>query len=182
MSVVQTRLSSSPRRLAMRFCCAAHKTAFWSAARRWAEKAVVSGSLSADDIRNDVGEACTLLPGPGSPAPVPFVSEIWRRTASRGPWRGRRGVRRPLTALPETPGSQALRAGLVAEEAIISAVAGGSTANPMRGLVTMLQSQRRDHLRFARGISDLLNQGWTLIRDRAGNCDRKKCPTFRPMS
>jgi hypothetical protein len=46
--------------------------AFWSAARRWAERAVVAGFLSVDDIRNGVGEACTLLPGASSPAPVPL--------------------------------------------------------------------------------------------------------------
>ena len=60
------RRGGSPKR----FCCAAHRTAFWSAARRWAERAVVSGFLSVDDIRNGVGEACTLLPRGDSPAPV----------------------------------------------------------------------------------------------------------------
>jgi hypothetical protein len=55
-----------------RFCCAAHRTAFWSAARRWAERAVVSGFLSVDDIRNGVGKACTLLPGGDSPALAPL--------------------------------------------------------------------------------------------------------------
>ena len=54
-----------------RFCCAAHRIAFWSAARRWAERAVVSGLLSVDDIRNDPTEACTLLLEAGSPAPIP---------------------------------------------------------------------------------------------------------------
>ena len=33
---------------------------------------MVSGVLSVDDIRNGVGEACTPLPGAGSPAPVPL--------------------------------------------------------------------------------------------------------------
>jgi hypothetical protein len=61
------RRGGSPKR----FCCAAHRMAFWSAARRWAERAVVSGFLSVDDIRNGVGEACTLRPGASSPAPVP---------------------------------------------------------------------------------------------------------------
>ena len=61
------RRGGSPKR----FCGAAHRMAFWSAARRWAEKAVVSGFLSVDDLRNGVGEACTLLPGASSPAPVP---------------------------------------------------------------------------------------------------------------
>ena len=60
------RRGGSPKR----FCCAAHRMAFWSAARRWAERAVVSGFLSVDDIRNGAGEACTLLPGVDSPAPV----------------------------------------------------------------------------------------------------------------
>jgi len=62
------RRGGSPKR----FCCAAHRIAFWSAARRWAEKAVASGVLSVGDIRNGVGEACTPLPGAGSPAPVPL--------------------------------------------------------------------------------------------------------------
>ena len=34
---------------------AAHRLAVWSAARRWAERAVVSGLLSVDNIRNDAG-------------------------------------------------------------------------------------------------------------------------------
>ena len=63
----RARRGGSPKR----FCCAAHRIAFWSAARRWAEKAVASGVLSVGDIRNGVGEACTLRPGASSPAPVP---------------------------------------------------------------------------------------------------------------
>ena len=62
----RARRGGSPKR----FCCAAHRIAFWSAARRWAERAVVSGLLSVDDIRNDPTEACTLLPGASSPEPV----------------------------------------------------------------------------------------------------------------
>jgi hypothetical protein len=62
------RRGGSPKR----FCCAAHRTAFWSAARRWAERAVVSGLLSVDDLRNGAGEACTLFAGANSPASVPF--------------------------------------------------------------------------------------------------------------
>ena len=54
-----------------RFCCAGHRMAFWSAARRWAETAVASGFLSVDDIRNGAIEACTLLLEAGSPAPIP---------------------------------------------------------------------------------------------------------------
>jgi hypothetical protein len=66
------RRGGSPKR----FCCAAHRMAFWSAARRWAERAVVSGFLSVDDIRNDVGKACTLLPGAGWLAPVPLLRNL----------------------------------------------------------------------------------------------------------
>ena len=75
------RRGGSPKR----FCCAAHKTAFWSAARRWAEKAVVSGLLSVDDIRNGVGEACTLLPGPSSPEPVPLSQKFGAVPPAEGP-------------------------------------------------------------------------------------------------
>ena len=71
--MVQTRFSGSPRRLAKAF---AHRTAFWSAARRWAERAVVSGFLNVDDLRNGLAEACTLLPGPGSPVPVPLSQKF----------------------------------------------------------------------------------------------------------
>jgi hypothetical protein len=65
------RRGGSPKR----FCCAAHRTAFWSAARRWAEKAVVSGFLSVDDIRNGAGEACTVLREAGLPVPIPLPQE-----------------------------------------------------------------------------------------------------------
>jgi hypothetical protein len=56
----RARRGGSPKR----FCCAAHRIAFWSAARRWAERAVVSGLLSVDDIRNDPTEACRFSWGP----------------------------------------------------------------------------------------------------------------------
>jgi hypothetical protein len=35
-----------------RFCSAAHRTAFWSALRRWAERAVAADALTVDHIRN----------------------------------------------------------------------------------------------------------------------------------
>jgi len=65
------RRGGSPKR----FCCAAHRMAFWSAARRWAERGVVSGFLNVDDIRNGIGEAFTLLPGVNSPVPAPVVPQ-----------------------------------------------------------------------------------------------------------
>jgi hypothetical protein len=49
--------------------------AFWSALRRWGERAVSAGALAIADIRNGIGNgdgtACTLLAGAVSPAPVP---------------------------------------------------------------------------------------------------------------
>jgi hypothetical protein len=44
--------------------------AFWSALRRWAERAVADGVLTVGEIRNGVAEACTLLPGGISPAEI----------------------------------------------------------------------------------------------------------------
>ncbi len=34
-----------------KFCCAAHRTAFHSAARRWAEHAVAAGALRVADLK-----------------------------------------------------------------------------------------------------------------------------------
>jgi hypothetical protein len=44
--------------------------AFWSALRRWAERAVAAGTLTVDHIRSSDPAACTLLPGAISPAPI----------------------------------------------------------------------------------------------------------------
>jgi hypothetical protein len=52
------------------FCCSRHRHAFHSAARRWAERAVVVGTLTVDHIRNGDPAACTLLPRGNSPASV----------------------------------------------------------------------------------------------------------------
>ena len=68
----RARRGGSPKR----FCCAAHRIAFWSAARRWAERAVVSGLLSVDDIRNHATEACTLLLGAEPPRRYGRLSDL----------------------------------------------------------------------------------------------------------
>jgi hypothetical protein len=44
--------------------------AFWSALRRWGERAVAAGVLTIADIRNGAPAACTLLPGAISPSPI----------------------------------------------------------------------------------------------------------------
>ena len=74
------------------FCGAACRSAFHSAGRRWAERAIASGALTVGDLRNGDPQACTLRgrkeggsspPGTGSsnsppPAdpPVRFVVEV----------------------------------------------------------------------------------------------------------
>src|SRR5207248_10188490 len=43
-----------------RFCAAKYRDGFHSAARRWAEHAVLSGFVTAADLRIGPSEACTL--------------------------------------------------------------------------------------------------------------------------
>jgi|HubBroStandDraft_3_1064219.scaffolds.fasta_scaffold78727_4 hypothetical protein len=61
------RRGGSPQR----FCKARCRTAFWSALRRWAERAVATGVLTIAAIRNGATGACTLPPGAVSPADIP---------------------------------------------------------------------------------------------------------------
>jgi hypothetical protein len=62
----RARRGGSPQR----FCCAAHRIAFSSALRRWGERAVASGTLTVDHIKNADLAACTLLSGGVSALPV----------------------------------------------------------------------------------------------------------------
>ena len=57
----QLRRGGSPRV----FCGPACRTAFHTAARRWAEGAVAAGVLTVDHIRNDDFTPCTLQDSPG---------------------------------------------------------------------------------------------------------------------
>ena len=50
------RRGGSPKR----FCSPAHRIAFWSALRRWAERAVAAGVLTGADIKKGAPAACTL--------------------------------------------------------------------------------------------------------------------------
>lgn len=54
----EPRKGGSPQR----FCNSKCRDAFHSAARRWAEMAVLSGVVTAADLRNAPAEACMLLP------------------------------------------------------------------------------------------------------------------------
>jgi hypothetical protein len=58
----RARRGGSPQR----FCGAKCRSAFWSALRRWGDRAVATGILSIADIRNGDAEACTLLLTVGS--------------------------------------------------------------------------------------------------------------------
>ena len=58
-----------------RFCSAAHRSAFWSAARRWTDHAIAAGVLSLDQLRSDDPAACTLLRTSNAPAPT---DPAWR--------------------------------------------------------------------------------------------------------
>jgi len=62
----RTRRGGSPKR----FCSATHRIAFWSALRRWGERAVASGILTVADVRDGAAVACTLPPGGISPAAI----------------------------------------------------------------------------------------------------------------
>ena len=57
------------------FCTSGCRTAFHTAARRWAEHAIAAGRLTISDIRNGIpngdGAACTLPPESISAASVP---------------------------------------------------------------------------------------------------------------
>jgi len=55
----EPRKGGSPQR----FCHPKHRAAFHSAGRRWAERAVLSGRLTVDELRGDPLEACTVDAG-----------------------------------------------------------------------------------------------------------------------
>ena len=63
------RKGGSPQR----FCDPKHRDAFHSAGRRFAEHAVLSGLLTAADLRNGPAEACTLRIGQGRAPNYPDI-------------------------------------------------------------------------------------------------------------
>jgi hypothetical protein len=68
---LQPRRGGSPQR----FCSAERRSLFWSALRRWGERAVAAGILTITDIRNGDPAACTLLGAPISPPRQPVPAE-----------------------------------------------------------------------------------------------------------
>ena len=68
---LQPRRGGSPQR----FCSAEHRSLFWSALRRWGERAVAAGILTITDIRNGDPAACTLPGAPVSPPRQPVPAE-----------------------------------------------------------------------------------------------------------
>jgi hypothetical protein len=60
------RRGGSPQR----FCGSGCRTAFWSALRRWGERAIAAGVLTIPDVRNGDPAACTLLSGADLPEEV----------------------------------------------------------------------------------------------------------------
>jgi hypothetical protein len=88
-SSFEPRRGGSPQR----FCAPKCRTAFWTALRRWAERAVAADTLTIADLKSGVAAACTLpargetpRPGPNmlrdgtlSPdAPLRFIVEVER--------------------------------------------------------------------------------------------------------
>jgi hypothetical protein len=65
------RRGGSPKR----FCSPAHRIAFWSALRRWGERAVAAGILTVGDIRSGDPAPCTLRLGAILPKLVGRPSE-----------------------------------------------------------------------------------------------------------
>jgi hypothetical protein len=55
----RARRAGSPQR----FCGAKCRIAYWTALRRWGERAIAAGILTIADLRNGAAEACTLIPG-----------------------------------------------------------------------------------------------------------------------
>src|SRR5256885_15567368 len=66
----EPRKAGSPQR----FCDPKHRDAFHSAGRRFAEHAVLSGLLTAADLRNGPAEACTLRAGQEGQSDYPDIA------------------------------------------------------------------------------------------------------------
>jgi hypothetical protein len=68
----KVRRGGSPQR----FCSVRCRTAFWSAMRRWAERALAAGTVSIDALRDGRLEACTLRGREEGPPPGPEIGSM----------------------------------------------------------------------------------------------------------
>ena len=93
-----------PCEIDSRFCCATHRTAFWSALRRWAERAVAVGALTVDQIRNADPAACTVLPGGKALAPIPQAQKPAPAASAERPEEATELLDDLLLALFDLPG------------------------------------------------------------------------------
>jgi hypothetical protein len=62
----RARRGGSPQR----FCGSKCRATFWSALRRWGERAVAAGTLTITDVKYDPAAACTPLQETESPVPL----------------------------------------------------------------------------------------------------------------
>ena len=65
------------------FCAPSCRVAYHSACRRWAEKAIATGTLTVAALRNGDAAACTLLPGGETLSPEPGAAEVPRDVLRR---------------------------------------------------------------------------------------------------
>jgi len=123
----RARRGGSPQR----FCSSKCRSAFWTALRRWGERAVAAGLLRLDQIREGAPEACMLLPG--GEAPAPALRHPVRQSAPAVPPErlGEAAESSPFTETPEFRAmvAEAVTAALVkAMPRIIVAAATGHTS------------------------------------------------------
>ena len=84
---------------AQRFCAAGCRTAFHSAARRWVARAIETGLLSVDNLRDASVSACTLVRRPNEGRVDPDTGAESLRVLRRPP-RGNGSAGREIESVP----------------------------------------------------------------------------------
>lgn len=74
---LQPRRGGSPQR----FCSAKHRSLFWSALRRWGERAIAAGTLTIAEVKNGAVGACTLPQCSDPPSPLPDIGRSHNASA-----------------------------------------------------------------------------------------------------
>jgi hypothetical protein len=89
--IFHPRRGGSPQR----FCSVEHRSLFWSALRRWGERAIATGNLTIAEVQDGAATACTL-PEHGDTAlpdaPMRFLVQVEHSTVD---WLIRLGFMRP---------------------------------------------------------------------------------------